>query len=433
MTRSLFYGVTAGLLVAACAAGAVLYLWTPHDRLRITVGPVGGSAERFVAAMVAVAKKQNPLVSFQPVEAGSLQESSALLDGHKVDLAIVRSDASPPTDGQTIVILRRDVAALLIPPWWKVDSLGGLSGKTVALLGSRVQAADEALFEALLGYANVPRQSVHRVIVPPQDLGKLLRERPVAAVFVVGPIGAGVLSDTIAAITRTAGAPSLMAFDNADAISNSIPGTESLDVAKGSLRPRPEIPEDSTTVVAVTYRLVAPFSMLNLHAGAIARAILTAKGKLVEAYPQAASIEAPDPDKTTTVLPVHPGVAQYLSSGEQSFVDEAQGYFYGAAMAFSVIGSLWAMVASRLSGKRYAAERNRIGRLIEIADEARAAPVEDLPRLDGELHKTLSEIVRAGTSDPTTSLAASHAEAVLVARRQAADVDRRRERSLGTL
>ncbi|PSC03298.1 hypothetical protein SLNSH_19780 [Alsobacter soli] len=254
-----------------------------------------------------------------------------------------------------------------------------------------------------------------------------------AAVFVVGPIGAGVLSDTIAAITRTAGAPSLMAFDNADAISNSIPGTESLDVAKGSLRPRPEIPEDSTTVVAVTYRLVAPFSMLNLHAGAIARAILTAKGKLVEAYPQAASIEAPDPDKTTTVLPVHPGVAQYLSSGEQSFVDEAQGYFYGAAMAFSVIGSLWAMVASRLSGKRYAAERNRIGRLIEIADEARAAPVEDLPRLDGELHKTLSEIVRAGTSDPTTSLAASHAEAVLVARRQAADVDRRRERSLGTL
>lgn len=325
MSRSLLYSVVAGVLVAACAAGVAFYLWAPHDRLRITVGPVGGGAERFVAAMVAVAKKQNPLVSFQPVEAGSLQESSALLDSHKVDLAIVRSDASPPADGQTIVILRRDVAALLTTPHSRVDSLPGLNGKTVALLGSRVQAADEALFDALLGYANVPRQSVHRVIVPPQELGKLLHEKPIAAVFVVAPLGAGLLSDTVATITRAVGAPTLMAFDNADAIANSIPGTESLDVPKGALRSRPEIPDDSTTVVAVTYRLVAPFTMLNLHAGAIARAILTAKGKLVEANPQASSIEAPDPDKSTAVLPIHPGVAQYLSSGEQSFLDEAQG------------------------------------------------------------------------------------------------------------
>ncbi|GGH24288.1 TRAP ABC transporter [Alsobacter metallidurans] len=425
MSRSLFYSVTAGVLVAACVAGIAFYLGSPHDRLRITAGPVGGAAERFVAAMIAVAKKQNPLVSFEPVETGSLQDSSALLDARKVDLAIVRSDASPPANGQTIVILRRDIAAILGLPKSKVEGLAGLSGKTVIMLASRVQFADEALLDALLGYANVSPQSVSRMIVRPENLGKVLREKSVAAVFAVGPVGAGGLSDIVTTITKSVGAPTLMAFDNADAIANSIPGTESLDLAKGSLRIHPDIPDDSTTVVAVTYRLAAPFSMLNLHAGAIARAILTAKGKLMEAYPQAASIEAPDPDKSSTVLPIHPGVAQYLSSGEQSFLDEAQSYFYAAAMVFSVVGSLWAMVARRLSRKRDAMERNRIGRLIQIADEARGAPKQDLSRLSGELHKTLSEIVEAGMSDPTTALAASHAEAVFAARRQTVETEGR--------
>ena len=163
-----------------------------------------------------------------------------------------------------------------------------------------------------------------------------------------------------------------------------MPGTESLDLPKGSLRGRPEIPDDSATVVAVTYRLAAPFRMLNVQAGAIARAILTAKGSLVAAFPNAAHIEAPDTDKNTAVLPVHPGVVQYLSSGEQSFLDEMQGYFYAATMLFSVLGSVWAMAASRMRGRRDEAERKQIGHLIQIADEARAAPDQDLGRLEGE-------------------------------------------------
>ena len=172
MRRPRVYALVAFVLLAVCAAAAAVYIWSPHERIRITTGPVGGDAEHFVAATTAVAKQQHPLVTFVPVPAANLEESSALLDKHEVDLAIVRSDASPPADGQTIVILRRDVAAFLVPPKSKVDSLPGLSGKTVVLLASRVQESDQALLDALLGYYNVPPKSVHRLIAPEVELEK---------------------------------------------------------------------------------------------------------------------------------------------------------------------------------------------------------------------------------------------------------------------
>jgi len=68
--------------------------------------------------------------------------------------------------------------------------------------------------------------------------------------------------------------------------------------------------------------------MLDAVAGAIARSLFKTKALLVAKTPLASQIEAPDPDDKNPVLPVHPGVASYLNSGEQSFFDEFQQYFY---------------------------------------------------------------------------------------------------------
>src|SRR6478672_2157362 len=99
--------------------------------------------------------------------------------------------------------------------------------------------------------------SVHRQFVAPADLAKAVHEKQAAAVLAVGPIGPGDLTDAVALITKAVGAPSLLAFDDADAFASRSPGFESLDVPKGGLRSRPEIPDDTVTVLAVTYRLVA--------------------------------------------------------------------------------------------------------------------------------------------------------------------------------
>ena len=93
------------------------------------------------------------------------------------------------------------------------------------------------------------------------------------------------------------------------------------------------------STLAITYRFVAPNTMLDAVAGAIARSLFKTKALLVAKTPLASQIEAPDPDDKNPVLPVHPGVASYLNSGEQSFFDEFQQYFYLGGMVLSMAGS----------------------------------------------------------------------------------------------
>lgn len=416
--RSTGYALAA-LFLAVAALAAAAYWWSPHATIRITVGQVGGPVERFVAALVAVSKIQHPRVRFEPVTVNTLKESSAQIEARRADLAIVRADVSPPANGQTIAILRRDAVGFLLLPAAKVDSIAGLGGRTVLLIAGRTEDDNAALLDTVLGYYNVVPASVHRRVVTMADLSKAVRDHHVAAVLAIGPIGPGELTDAVATITKAVGAPSLLAFDDVDAFADRNPGFESVDVPKGGLRGRPEIPDDTVTTLAVTYRLVAPFSMPNLEAGAILRSLLAAKSKLAEVSPLAAYIEAPDPDQKTTILPVHPGVADYLSSGEESFLSELQSYGYGLAVLFSVLASAWAMLTGYFSRRRAKRDLDHVSRFVGIAEEARRAAADDLPRLETELHDAVAYLVAHGIADqgPTVALAASHARAALVARR----------------
>ena len=56
------------------------------------------------------------------------------------------------------------------------------------------------------------------------------------------------------------------------------------------------------TTLAITYRFVAPNTMLDAVAGAIARSLFKTKALLVAKTPLASQIEAPDPDDKNPVL-----------------------------------------------------------------------------------------------------------------------------------
>jgi hypothetical protein len=72
-------------------------------------------------------------------------------------------------------------------------------------------------------------------------------------------------------------APGILAIDEADAINKRFPGLESIDVPAGAFRGRPPTPDDTVTTLAITYRFVAPNTMLDVVAGAIARSIFKTK------------------------------------------------------------------------------------------------------------------------------------------------------------
>ena len=412
------------LVIALILAG--VYLWSPKATLLITTGPNGGMAQRFVSAFIANTEAAHPRIRFETVTVPDLTASSKALEERKVNIAIVRTDVSPPVNGQSLVILRRDVVAIVLPPGSPIESIGQLSGKTVAIPTGPVQNDNSRALDLILSYFNVSPGAVKRILVSPGQIGLALRERRAAAVLAVGPIGPGEVVDAVAAVAKaTRGTPSILSLDEGEAIAKRNPGFEEIDIPKGAFKGNPSVPDDDAKGVAVSYRFVVPTTMLNAVAGALARSILKTKAKLMALSPLANQIEAPDPDEKNPILPVHPGVANYLSSGDQSFFDEFQTYFYFVGILLSVIGSAVALMAGLVSNRKLRNDQEKIFRLLTIGDEASNASPSDLEALQKEFKTILETCVgkladgSSETGQAAVSLAVDHARRSMEERRAA--------------
>ncbi|NGM35019.1 C4-dicarboxylate ABC transporter substrate-binding protein [Methylobacterium sp. DB0501] len=419
-----------GVLLAAAAGFALAHAWSPHADLRITTGPPGSTAYRFITAFASVSKVQHPRVNLQLVQVDGLAGSAKALEERRTDLAILRSDATPPANAQTIVILRRDVVAFILPPHSSVDAIANLAGRTVGIPAGPLQADNARILDTVLGYFNVPAKEVGRMVLPVDGLAEAARQKKLAAILAVGPIAPGEVVDMVAAVARaTRGTPKLLALDEAEAIGKRFPGFESIDVPAGAFRARPATPGDTTTTLAVTYRFAASELMPNVVAAAIARSILTTKAKLMAVTPLAAQIEAPDPDDKSPVLPLHPGVAAYLSNGDESFFDQAQQYFYVGGLVVSLAGSLFAAASSYWTRRRSEQDWRPIQRLVVIADEAPRAAAPELAALENEYRDLVSRVLGQSPGGTDTdrlsafSTALAHARHALDGRRAALGPD----------
>lgn len=413
------------ILVAICAAG-ILYVWSPKATLRITTGPAGGLAERFISAFIGVTTAMHPHMRFETVTVTDLKASSKALEDHKVDIAVVRSDIAPPVNGQSLIILRRDVVALIVPSGSSIKNFSQLSGKTVAVPTGILQEENSRALDLILNYFNVQPDAVKRLFIPVAEIGPAIRAKRAVAALAVGPIAPGEVVDVVSSIARaTKEAPEVLALDDNDAIAKRFPGLESVDIPEGAFKARPPTPDDSVKGVAVTYRFVVPVTMLDAVAGVIARSTLKTKTKLMAMTPLASQIEAPDPDEKNPALPIHPGVAAYLSSGDQSFIDEAQNYFYAIGIPLSIIGSAIAIISGMMRNKELQSDQRRIFRLLVIADEAGNANLDELDGLEKEFKASVAACVGKliegsnTTEQAPVSLAIEHARRAIEARRRA--------------
>jgi len=418
--------VIAAISLTVAAVLGALYYWSPHATLRVTTGPEGSVANRFMSTFVALSTASHPRIHFETVAVPDLRGSAKALEDGKADIAIVRSDLPPPQNGDTLVILRRDAVAIVVPPESAVDNVAKLSGKTVAIPAGLVQDENSRALDLILGYFNIPVESVKRVFLPMTEIGEAIHRKRVAAVLAVGPIGPGQAVDVVAAIAKaTKGKPQIVEIDDADAIAARYPGFESLDIPEGAFKARPAIPDDKVTTVAVTYRFAVPATMLKPVAGAIARSILKAKARLMAASPMANQIEAPDPDEKNPALPIHPGVADYLSSGDQSFIDDFQSLLYLFGIPLSLGASLVALVAGHFSKKKLQQDQQDVFRLLTIAEEAHKADATELAELESAFAATvqscISKLVEgANAADQAPmSLAIEHARRAIQARKMA--------------
>ncbi len=219
--------ITTVLLTAAAALIAAVYFWSPHANLRVTTGPPGSPAYHFITAFAAVTEAYHPRVRITLVQVGDLAASAKAIEDHATDLGIVRSDAAIPSNGATIAILRRDVVAFVVPAKSSIDKISALVGKTVGIPQSLVQSYNEQTLNSILSYYDIPGKAVKRVFLPLAEIGAAVREKRVAAILAIGPMGPGEAIDVVGAVKlATKGAPSVIAIDEADAINKRFPGLE---------------------------------------------------------------------------------------------------------------------------------------------------------------------------------------------------------------
>jgi ABC-type nitrate/sulfonate/bicarbonate transport system substrate-binding protein len=181
--------VISGALLLVASIIAAVYFLKPQATLRVTTGPGGIAAQRLVSALVKVSTAEYPRVHFELVQVNDLAASSKALEDGKVDLAIVRSDVSPPINGQTVAILRRDVVALVVPPNSSIDNVARFSGKTIGIPQSPLQDYNAQVLDTILSYYNIPTKAVDRVFLPASEIGQAVHQKRVAAILAVGSDG----------------------------------------------------------------------------------------------------------------------------------------------------------------------------------------------------------------------------------------------------
>src|SRR5215813_159254 len=375
-------GIIAWLL-ALTAVGAVAGVYTfAKITYRVAVGPEGGEGQRIFAAINPVFAAESSFIHVASVATRDPEATARALEAGEVDMAIIRPDLAVPSNGRTIAILRREPVLLIAPANGRIEKVADLKGKAIGLV--KGSALNGAILDRILNYYEVPEQSVRRVELSANEVAAAVRQRRVAAFFVIGPVGPGVVTDVVATISRAGnGAPDFLAVEEAEAIAKRNPTLEKLEVARGALQGSPAVPDESITTLAVTRRLVVRSSMFDWPAGEIARLMFTNKSKITAALPFAYQMEAPDTDKDA-ILPVHSGVAAYVNGEQKSLYDAFESLFWMGWMLCTLIGVSYAALRSRLNRSRHDATSDATDRVLDMLSQTRDADAKRLDSLERE-------------------------------------------------
>jgi TRAP-type uncharacterized transport system substrate-binding protein len=409
MRRDWTKAVLVAALLFGAAVGAVLAwhrfpaLSSPTYGLRVAVGPSAASeSEKFLAAFVRAVAEEYPFVRFRLVTTDTWDAAGkALLEG-SADLAVVRSDDPAAGQGQTLVILRKLTAAFLADSKAKLENARMLSGKKIGVLeGDR----DDRLVAAIIAFYGFPSGNI--VIVPAADAGKAIREKRVAALLALGPLGPGALADAATAIRKaTKNEPAFLDIEEAETFAKQYPVYETMEIPKGAFGGASLQPADTVDTVAVALRLVSRASLHNRTAGEITRIILATKAKLAASMPAVGQIEAPDPDEVN-VLPIHPGTVTYLKGEQQSLWALANDNLF----TIVILGGAAASVGGSMLGLSRSRRRTQqaLLRLAELRRQAGAGavPPAELERELDEIAAVLFERMAAQSIEPERFLAAS--------------------------
>ena len=398
--RRVIFAALIGIVALAGAAAVGYYYYERPSILKIAVPNDGEDQPIIAAAALDFNKDQQPFrLKLVPEE--SFADAARALDQGHVDLAIVRTDIAMPPRGQTVLIMRRNAAIFIVPGQnCALHSIGDLRGHRLGILQTAAagKADSLALLDAALVQYDVPPSSVKRLSVSAADLAKAVERKDVDAVFAVGVLGSEGLTSAVNAVAAGGhGPPVFLPVAEAKAIAQRSPAFEGLEVVRGAFGGAQPKPAEDFDTIGVSTRLVARNTLSNETVGELMRLMLAARPSIAALVPIANRIEAPAADKGAA-FPVHPGALDFLDDEQQSFFEKYSDVFYIGAMCLSILGTMLAAAAARLTRHNTAGADRILARLLEITKAARGAKHTD--ELD-EFEEEADELLAAALAPAT--------------------------------
>ena len=396
MRRSLMVA-SVGFGVLALAIGAT-YLTVYFERvavLRVAVSSTDAEDFDLMGAAGRLLKRGHHKVHLKVVGTDGAAAASAALDAGAADLAVVRSDVAVPSNGETVVLLHKDVGLLVAPGGSAIGKIGDLGGKSVGIVSEGL--GDDRLLGAALAQYDLAPDSVKTIPLKIEDIGSALKAKTVDAVLAVGLASSGVVPAMVKAVAAAGdGPPVFLPVAEAAAIAERAPGYESIEVVRGAFGGSPPKPADEFDTLGVTYRLVANADLDQGAVAALTRFLLSERVALAQIAPAARRMEAPSTDRGGAI-PVHPGSAAYIDDEEETFLDRYSDFIYIGAMVLGVMASGATAIFSRFSAVGAASVEELVARLLVIFKAVRATQLLDsLDQYEDEVDGIVASALDAG-------------------------------------
>jgi TRAP-type uncharacterized transport system substrate-binding protein len=338
MDRNLLLRRVAVVFGATCLILAGWYYLTAPQTFRVAVGPEGSPQHRYLQAMARALREAQKPFRLELVTVPGSAAAGALLDGRKVDLAVLRSDNNTSLEARSLAVLEKRSLVIVTRKDSGIASISDLKGRTTAILEPGFDP-NLPIIERILAHYGIRTPAANVQELNARDFAQA--PKTYDAYIVIADPASGAAKEAIDAIMKREEADlDFVAVPAPDGLTMRLREVQKVSVPEGAFGGSPPSPSETLETVALTYELTASSNISQADGTALLTALIDLRTRMRRLVPShALDVEPPPVDQPRRFLP-HVGAAAYVNDDEaQTFLETYSDQIWLGLFILSIAGS----------------------------------------------------------------------------------------------